>query len=198
MVAKATGLDPDRMNTVKRARSLNNADLCTMPEAALERAIWRTENPRPDHPGEWAAFRAMQQRDERGVVRADGLIVAGQARRAILDRRPGAAGQRTTGGTTNTTSVAGAPAAATVAASSLAWQELGPGNIGGRVRSIVIHPTQPTTLFVGAVAGGVWTSTDAGATWRPVNDFMGNLAVSTLAMSPADPSVIYAGTGEGF
>src|SRR6516225_9548022 len=34
------------------------------------------------------------------------------------------------------------------------WEWLGPGNIGGRTRSILIHPTQPGTIWVGSVGGG--------------------------------------------
>ncbi len=40
------------------------------------------------------------------------------------------------------------------------WQSIGPGNIGGRTRSILIHPTTPTTLWLGSVGGGVWKTTN--------------------------------------
>src|SRR5262245_32275166 len=39
---------------------------------------------------------------------------------------------------------------------SAAWKELGPGNIGGRTRALVIHPAQPDTMYVAAADGGVW------------------------------------------
>ena len=79
----------------------------------------------------------------------------------------------------------------------LAWQELGPGNIGGRTRTLVIDPTQPDTIYAAGVNGGVWKSLDAGAGWTPLDDFLPNLAVSALAIDPTNPSVLYAGTGEG-
>ncbi len=79
-----------------------------------------------------------------------------------------------------------------------AWQWLGPGNVGGRTRAIVIHPTTASTMYAGGVAGGVWKSTNAGATWQPLADLIANIAVSTLAMTPGQPEVVYAGTGEGF
>src|SRR5438105_9428187 len=44
--------------------------------------------------------------------------------------------------------------------------------------------------------GGIWRSDDAGVSWRPVDDFMANLAVSSLVINPRDPNVMYAGTGE--
>ena len=78
------------------------------------------------------------------------------------------------------------------------WQWLGPGNIGGRVRSIIVHPSDPQTLWVGSVSGGIWKSTNGGASWSALDDFMTNLAVTTMVIDPTNPNVIYAGTGEGF
>ena len=78
-----------------------------------------------------------------------------------------------------------------------AWNALGPGNIGGRSRAIVVDPTNTDIMYAAGVAGGVWKSTDAGASWNATDDFMANLAVTTIAMDPTDTSVLYAGTGEG-
>jgi hypothetical protein len=78
-----------------------------------------------------------------------------------------------------------------------AWSELGPGNIGGRTRAIVIDPTTPNTMYAGGVGGGVWKSTNGGASWAAVSDSMANIAVVSLAMDPSNPSILYAGTGEG-
>ena len=78
------------------------------------------------------------------------------------------------------------------------WVSIGPGNIGGRIRSIIIHPTNPTTMWLGAVSGGVWKTTNGGATWSTNTDFLANLAVTCMAIDPANPNILYAGTGEGF
>jgi photosystem II stability/assembly factor-like uncharacterized protein len=78
------------------------------------------------------------------------------------------------------------------------WTSIGPGNIGGRIRSIIIHPTNPTIIWAGAVAGGVWKSTDAGHSWSTNTDLLANLAVTSMAIDPTDPNILYAGTGEGF
>ncbi|MCB9888806.1 MAG: hypothetical protein H6836_04455 [Planctomycetes bacterium] len=80
---------------------------------------------------------------------------------------------------------------------SAKWTGAGPGNVGGRIRSIVAHPTLANTVFVGSVSGGLWRSTDRGATWSRVDDNMGNLSISSLVVDPANPKVMYAGTGEG-
>src|SRR5205085_9368454 len=78
------------------------------------------------------------------------------------------------------------------------WQSLGPGNVGGRTRALIVDPVTPNTMYAAGVAGGVWKSTNAGASWTPLNDFMANIAVTCLAFEPGNSSVIYAGTGEGF
>ena len=89
-------------------------------------------------------------------------------------------------------------ALATGASSLNGWAPLGPGNIGGRTRGLVIHPTDPRTMYAAGVAGGVWKTTNGGVTWAPLADLLANIAVTTLALSPQNPEVIYAGTGEGF
>ncbi len=78
------------------------------------------------------------------------------------------------------------------------WQNLGPGNIGGRTRSLLIDPQTPEVMYTAGVAGGVWKSTNAGQSWSPLDDTMVNLAISSLEMSPHDNKRIFAGTGEGF
>ncbi len=78
------------------------------------------------------------------------------------------------------------------------WVNRGPQNVGGRVRSLLIHPMQPQRMWAGSVSGGIFETSDGGAHWSPVDDFLPNLAVSTMAMDPTRPQVMYAGTGEGF
>ncbi|HEV7429358.1 MAG TPA: hypothetical protein VGQ46_23640 [Thermoanaerobaculia bacterium] len=78
------------------------------------------------------------------------------------------------------------------------WTFLGPGNIGGRTRVLLIDPNDTSTMYAGAVSGGVWKTTNGGASWSPVGDVMANLAVNSLAFDPTNSRVIYAGTGEGY
>src|SRR5262249_52310525 len=80
----------------------------------------------------------------------------------------------------------------------ITWTWLGPANVGGRIRSIIIHPTQTNTMWIGSVSGGIWKTTNGGTSWAPLDDFMADLAVGCMAIDPTDANVLFAGTGEGF
>lgn len=78
------------------------------------------------------------------------------------------------------------------------WEWLGPGNIGGRIRAILIDPDNADKMWIGSVSGGIWKTVNGGGSWSPVDDFMANLNISSLVMDPTNTDVIYAGTGESF
>ena len=76
------------------------------------------------------------------------------------------------------------------------WRCIGPFR-GGRVVAVAGHPTETATFYFGAVAGGVWKTTDAGVYWRNVSDeYFSTSSVGAIAVSESDPNVIYVGTGE--
>ena len=79
-----------------------------------------------------------------------------------------------------------------------AWTNLGPANIAGMSRSLVIDPTNPDTMYTTGINGGVWKSVDGGSTWRALGDFLPVLVIGSLALAPQDSSTLYAGTGDGF
>ena len=88
--------------------------------------------------------------------------------------------------------------AETSSSEAATWTALGPGNIGGRTRALVINPANPNIMYAASVAGGVWKTTNGGVSWNPVSDMIANLAVCSLVLDPTNPNVIYAGTGEGY
>jgi photosystem II stability/assembly factor-like uncharacterized protein len=77
----------------------------------------------------------------------------------------------------------------------LKWRLIGPFR-GGRVVAVAGIPGNSTTFYFGAVNGGIWETTNAGVVWRPIFDAQHISSIGTLAVSPSDPKVIYAGTGE--
>lgn len=76
------------------------------------------------------------------------------------------------------------------------WRSLGPGEVGGRVRSVVVHPTNPNIAYIGTASGGAWKTVDGGDSWTPIFDNQTAIAFGSLALDPANPDVIYAATGE--
>ncbi|MFZ1756074.1 MAG: glycosyl hydrolase [Caldilineaceae bacterium] len=79
---------------------------------------------------------------------------------------------------------------------ALKFRCIGPPR-GGRVVAVAGHPTDRNIAYFGGCAGGVWKTTDGGTYWENISDgFFRTSAVGALAVSEADPNVIYAGMGE--
>lgn len=76
--------------------------------------------------------------------------------------------------------------------------ERGPSNVPGRARGLIVLPQDDThmTWLVGSSGGGVWKTTDGGASWIDKSPNFPTLAVTSLAYCESQPDVIYAGTGE--
>ena len=148
--------------------------------AEFETESDENDEPHPDHPGEAALYRLEQLQNEFGRIPPNAYTRALEHIRKMREHE--ASMLSATGSGINNNS----------------WNWLGPGNVGGRVRSIVIHPTQTDTMWIGSVSGGIWRTDDGGDSWSPVDDFMANLAIATMIMDPSNSNIMYAGTGEGF
>jgi len=75
------------------------------------------------------------------------------------------------------------------------WRDIGPYR-GGRVLAVTGIPGSPFTYYFGAVAGGVWRTTDGGVSWQPISDKSVISSIGAIAVSESNPNVIYVGTGE--
>jgi photosystem II stability/assembly factor-like uncharacterized protein len=78
---------------------------------------------------------------------------------------------------------------------AMKWRQIGPFR-GGRALAVSGVAGDPDTYYFGAVAGGVWKSTNGGLSWVPLTDQTGIMSIGAIAVAPSDPNVIYAGTGE--
>jgi hypothetical protein len=86
-----------------------------------------------------------------------------------------------------------------------AWSSVGPFDIGvysgrlpgqGRTNAIAVDPTNENIWYVGAPAGGIWKSTDAGTSWTNLFDDFPQIGVSGIAIDPNDSNIIYISTGD--
>src|SRR5262249_46327258 len=52
--------------------------------------------------------------------------------------------------------------------------------------------------YIATNDGGVWKTTDAGATWRTTMDPLPSLSIGAVSLDPGNPDIVYAGTGNPF
>src|SRR5438094_9579258 len=73
--------------------------------------------------------------------------------------------------------------------SGMKWRQVGPFR-GGRVVAVSGVPGDPATWYFGAVAGGVWKSTNAGSTWQPVSDEQKLASIGSIPVPCPDHDII--------
>jgi photosystem II stability/assembly factor-like uncharacterized protein len=108
------------------------------------------------------------------------------------------------------------PAAPAAPSSNLAWVKNGPQPIGtigpdassasgtfvgslpvaGRVSAIAPDPVNANVAYLGGANGGVWKTTDGGASWSPKFDAQPSLSMGAIAVDPFNTQNVWAGTGE--
>ncbi len=79
------------------------------------------------------------------------------------------------------------------------WSAIGPPNVGGRTLCLAFHPQDTNVVFAGSASGGLWKSNTQGAgpaAWSYVPTGFPVLGVSSIAIDPIDPEVMFIGTGE--
>lgn len=70
------------------------------------------------------------------------------------------------------------------------------GGGAGRINCIAFNPTNTNIMWAGSPGGGLWKSTNGGASWTTNTDQFTTLGVSAIAIDPNDVSVMYIGTGD--
>lgn len=76
------------------------------------------------------------------------------------------------------------------------WVFTGPTNIGGRITDIEVPDGDLQTIYIGASTGGVLKTTDGGTTWANLFGDIPVVSIGDIAIDPANPDILYAGTGE--
>src|SRR4051794_6854096 len=80
------------------------------------------------------------------------------------------------------------------AAGGIAWQQLSPYNVGGRVVDVVADKQAANAVYAAASGGGIWHSADGGANWTSVWPADSTQTMGALAEDAN--GVLWAGTGE--
>lgn len=76
----------------------------------------------------------------------------------------------------------------------IAWTELGPDNVGGRINSLWVDPRNGSHILAASASGGLWQSNDDGGTWAAVSGFPGALTTSAVVELP--DGTLLVGTGD--
>jgi hypothetical protein len=107
----------------------------------------------------------------------------------------------------STSPLAAKPAAEVAGLNNAAWTSVGPttitngdvpgkNDVASRITGIATDPTNPNLYYVSSANGGVFRTTDGGATWTPLTDLAPTLATGAIAIAPSNPNVIYVGLGD--
>ncbi len=74
---------------------------------------------------------------------------------------------------------------------------IGPASMSGRITAIDALANDPSYIVLGSASGGVWRTVNGGSSWLPLFDDQPTLNIGSVAIQQDNPSVIWAGTGEG-
>jgi hypothetical protein len=125
----------------------------TWPSLNLNATEVEGERETSENIGAREAFRRLQLQDENGQIPPDAWTNA-YAEKDAMRFLPEAWSEFSTAGQVEAGMLGGS------------WTSIGPGNIGGRIRSIIIHPgsttAATTTMWAGGVSGGIWKTTNGG------------------------------------
>lgn len=76
------------------------------------------------------------------------------------------------------------------------WTTQGPGNIGARINTVAVNPSDENIIYAGFSEGGVFKTTNGGNDWAPIFDDQAFLSIGDIILDPTDPNTVYVGTGD--
>jgi len=78
----------------------------------------------------------------------------------------------------------------------LHFRSIGPAIMSGRVSDFAVYEKNTSIWYVGTAHGGVWKTTSNGATFSPLLQNKGLLAIGDVTMSQQNPDIVWVGSGE--
>ncbi len=78
----------------------------------------------------------------------------------------------------------------------LKFRALGPALTSGRIIDIAVRADQPSEYYVAVASGGVWKTTNAGISYKPIFDQQDSYSIGCVTIDPANYNTVWVGTGE--
>jgi len=80
--------------------------------------------------------------------------------------------------------------------SGLKVRSIGPALTSGRISDFAVNPHKRSEFYVATASGGVWKTTNAGTTMKPIFDNQGSYSIGCISLDPDNPHVVWVGCGE--
>jgi hypothetical protein len=80
--------------------------------------------------------------------------------------------------------------------SSISARNLGPALMGGRITSLAVVESDPSTWWVATASGGLLKTTNHGNSFTHHFDREATISIGDVAVSPSNPSTVWVGCGE--
>ncbi len=78
----------------------------------------------------------------------------------------------------------------------LHFRSIGPAIMSGRISDLAVYEKNTSIWYVGTAHGSVWKTTSNGATFTPLMQNKGLLAIGDVTVSQQNPDVVWVGSGE--
>ena len=78
----------------------------------------------------------------------------------------------------------------------LKFRSIGPAFMSGRISDLAIHPEDDNVWYVAIGSGGIFKTTNAGTTWKPIFDAQPTYSIGCITIDPNNPHTVWVGTGE--
>jgi photosystem II stability/assembly factor-like uncharacterized protein len=82
------------------------------------------------------------------------------------------------------------------AINGLSFRSIGPALTSGRIADFAVNPNNVHHYYVASASGGVWRTTNGGASYEPIFDNQGSFSIGCVTLSPVNPDIVWVGTGE--
>jgi photosystem II stability/assembly factor-like uncharacterized protein len=79
----------------------------------------------------------------------------------------------------------------------LHFRSIGPASMSGRITDFAVYEANPAIFYVGSAHGGLWKTTNNGATFTAEFQHQGLMSIGDVTVSQKNPDLVWVGTGEG-